>query len=126
LTKEEAEALRFQIGMSKGKGGRRYLPYVFTQEGVAMLSSVLKGKRAAQVNVAIMRAFVRIRELILSNKVILQKLDALERKCATHDVKIETLFEAVKGFLAEPNKPVRRIGFRPPDTGGKTKARKRE
>ena len=90
-----------------------------------MLSSVLKSKRAAQVNIGIMRAFVRIRELALTNKVILQKLDALERKYATHDVKIETIFDAIKELVSEPKKPERRIGFRPLDTGGKTKARKK-
>ena len=73
-----------------------------------------------------MRAFVRIRELALTNKVILQKLDALERKYATHDVKIETIFDAIKELMTEPRKQVQRIGFRPPDSGGKTKARKKE
>ncbi len=127
ITEKEAEFLRSQIVTSKeGSGGRRYLPYVFTEQGVAMLSTVLKSKKAVLVNISIMRAFVRIRELVLSNKVVLQKLDALERKYATHDVKIETLFEEMKEFMAEPRKPTRRIGFRPPDTGGKTKARKKE
>ncbi len=101
-------------------------PYAFTEQGVAMLSSVLKSERAAQVNISIMRAFVRIRELVLSNKVILQKLESLERKYATHDVKIETLFEEMREFMTEPKKPARRIGFRPPDTSGKTKAKKKE
>ena len=91
-----------------------------------MLSTVLKSDRDIEVNIAIMRAFVRIRELALSNKVILQKLDALERKYAKHDVAIESIFEAIKGIMTEPKKPARRIGFRPPDTGGKTKARKKE
>ena len=127
LTKEEEDSLRSHFAISKkGRGGRRYSPYVFTEQGVAMLSSVLKSKRAAQVNISIMRAFVRIRELVMSNKVILQKLESLERKYASHDVKIETLFEEMREFMAEPKKPARRIGFRPPDPSGKTKARKRE
>ena len=80
LTAEEAGALRFQIGMSKGKGrgGRRYLPYVFTEQGVAMLSSVLRSKRAVQVNVEIMRAFVRLRRILASNEDLARKLAPLE------------------------------------------------
>ena len=125
LKQKEWDNLRSQFATSSW-GGRRYPPYLFTEQGVAMLSSVLKSKRAAQVNISIMRAFVRIRELVMSNKVILQKLESLERKYASHDVKIETLFEEMREFMAEPKKPARRIGFRPPDPSGKTKARKRE
>ena len=81
LTREEVNSLRFQIGTSKvGAGGRRYLPYVFTQEGVAMLSSVLNSKRAVQVNIQIMRVFVKLRELILSHKDLIRKIEDLERK----------------------------------------------
>ena len=78
LSQEEAESLRFQIGMSKvsGRGGRRYLPYAFTEQGVAMLSSVLNSKRAVQVNIAIMRAFVKLRELLATHKDLAQKLEA--------------------------------------------------
>lgn len=127
ISESELQSLRSQIVTSKeGSGGRRYLPYVFTEQGVAMLSTVLKSKRAILVNIFIMRAFVRIRELALSNKIILQKLDALERKYAKHDVEIEGIFDAIKGIMTEPKKPARRIGFRPPDSSGKTKARKRE
>ena len=80
LTKDEHESLRCQIGISKaGRGGRRYLPYVFTQEGVAMLSSVLQSSRAAAVNVAIMRAFVRLRQMALSVQELARKVDVLER-----------------------------------------------
>src|SRR4030066_2013089 len=69
LTKEEADSLRFQIGMSKteGRGGRRYLPYAFTEQGVAMLSSVLNSKRAIHINITIMRIFIRLRNLLISN-----------------------------------------------------------
>src|SRR3989304_935083 len=82
LTKEEADSLRFQIGMSKttGRGGRRYLPYAFTEQGVAMLSSVLNSKGAVQVNIAIMRAFVRLREMIASNKELAKRFDDLEKR----------------------------------------------
>ena len=80
LTSEEAESLRFQIGMSKpsGRGGRRFLPYAFTELGVAMLSSVLNSKRAVHMNIVIMRAFVRLRELMTSHKDLARKIDQLE------------------------------------------------
>ncbi len=92
LTAEEAGALRFQIGMSKGKGrgGRRYLPYVFTEQGVAMLFSVLRSKRAVQVNVEIMRAFVRLRRMLASNEDLARKLAALEKK---YDSQFRVVFE---------------------------------
>src|SRR3970040_2827719 len=79
LTKEEADSLRFQIGMSKteGRGGRRYLPYAFTEQGVAMLSSVLNSKRAVQVNIAIMRAFVKLRETLSLHRELAVKLKEL-------------------------------------------------
>ena len=81
LTAEEAQNLRFQIGTSSsGYGGRRYLPYVFTEQGVAMLSSVLRSKQAVQVNVAIMRAFVRLREALALHKELARKLNQLEKK----------------------------------------------
>ena len=83
LSDEEANALRSQIVISKNRrGGRRYLPYVFTEQGVAMLSSVLNSERAVEINIEIMRAFVRLREMMLSNKDLARKLDALERKFA--------------------------------------------
>src|SRR5947209_4830694 len=95
LTKEEGESLRFQIGMSKpsGRGGRRYLPYAFTEQGVAMLSSVLHSPRAVQVNIAIMRAFVRLREILASHKDLARKLEELERKLGEHDQKFQIVFE---------------------------------
>jgi hypothetical protein len=91
--------------------GRRYLPYVFTEQGVAMLSSVLNSERAVAINIEIMRAFVRLREVISSNKDLAQKLDALERKFAGHDVHIRSLFEAIRQLMKplEPSK--RKIGF---------------
>src|SRR5215831_2049774 len=75
LTKQEFESLRFQIGISKkGRGGRRYLPFVFTEQGVAMLSSVLKSPRAVEINIVIMRAFVRLREMLASSEEFVRKL----------------------------------------------------
>ena len=93
LTAEEVGALRFEFGMSKreGRGGRRYWPYVFTEQGVAMLSSVLRSKRAIQVNIAIMRAFVRLRQFLATHKELAEKLTDLERKIGTHDEQIEAI-----------------------------------
>ena len=113
LTKEEADSLRFQIGISKpeGRGGRRYLPYVFTEQGIAMLSSVLNSERAVLVNIAIMRAFVKLREIMSTHKDLARKIDALERKYAKHDQQFQIVFDAIKKLLQPPLSPKRRIGF---------------
>ncbi len=104
LTREEVANLRFQIGTSS-YGGLRYLPYVFTQEGVAMLSSVLRSKRAVQVNIAIMRAFVKLRELLLTHKELAEKIDELERKYQMHETDIQVIFQAIKKLLEPPDEP---------------------
>lgn len=111
---QEVRSLIFQFGISKpeGRGGRRHLPYAFTEQGVAMLSCVLKSKRAVQVNVAIMRAFVRLRQVLSSNKELANKLAELERKLETHDGHIRSLFDAIRQLMAPPEPPPRRIGFR--------------
>jgi phage regulator Rha-like protein len=90
----------------------KYLPYVFTEQGVAMLSSVLNSERAIQVNIMIMRAFTKLRELLLTHKDLAIKLEALEKKYAEHDEKIQAIFNAIKQLL-EPTaeEPKRRIGF---------------
>ncbi|MGH7825534.1 MAG: ORF6N domain-containing protein [Candidatus Binatia bacterium] len=112
LSDEEAELLRSQIVISKkGRGGRRYLPYAFTEQGVAMLSSVLNSERAVEINIEIMRAFVRLREMLLSHKDLARKLDALERKFESHDVHIRSLFEAIRQLMTPPEPPKRKIGF---------------
>ncbi len=118
LNKEECENLIFQNGISSW-GGNRKLPYVFTEQGVAMLSSVLNSKRAIQVNIAIMRAFVRMREILLTNKDLAAKIEALELKYKNHDMRlteydkhIGAIFEAIKQLMAPPpvlEKP--KIGF---------------
>ena len=101
-------ALRRQFGTSKGRGGRRYLPYVFAEQGVAMLSSVLRSRRAVQVNIMIMRAFVRLREMIASHKDLARRLAELEKK---YDVQFKVVFDAIRQLM-EPAKPKpRRIGF---------------
>jgi len=112
LSVDEAKRLRSQSVISKqGRGGRRYLPFVFTEQGVAMLSSVLNSDRAVEINIQIMRAFVRLREMIASNKDLARKLDALERKLESHDVHIRSLFEAIRQLMAPPEPKKRKIGF---------------
>jgi hypothetical protein len=113
LTVEEASALRFQTGMSKvgGRGGRRYLPYVFTEQGVAMLSSVLRSRRAVEVNIEIMRAFVQLRRLLSANRELAQKLAQLERKIGAHDEQIQAIFNAIRQLMAPPEPKKRKIGF---------------
>jgi len=110
LTREEVAILRSQFATSSW-GGKRYLPYVFTQEGIAMLSSVLNSERAIQVNILIMRAFVKLRELLLNHKELTIKLEELEKKYENHDKKIQKIFEAIRQLMAPPEEPKRRIGF---------------
>ena len=100
--------MRLQIATSS-YGGRRYLPYVFTEQGVAMLSSVINSERAIEVNIAIMRAFVRLREILLANKDLAAKIETLELKYKNHDLKfseydrrIAAIFEAIKLLMASP------------------------
>lgn len=100
------EALRLHFATSK-RGGRRYAPYVFTEQGVAMLSSVLSSERAVQVNIAIIRAFVKLREVLLTHKELAQKLEELERKHQLHETDIQVIFEAIKRLLEPPDEPPR-------------------
>jgi hypothetical protein len=86
---------------------------VFTQEGVAMLSSVLNSSRAIHVNIVIMRAFVKLREIMSTHKDLAHKIEALERKYARHDEEIQVIFKTIKKLLAPPKSPRRRIGFNP-------------
>jgi hypothetical protein len=111
LSVKELNLLRFQIGTSKGRGGRRYLPYVFTQEGVAMLSSVLRSGRAVRVNVQIMRAFVRLRDVLVVHKDLTRRLETLEKRFDTHDSQIKLVFETIRALMRQPEKPTGRIGF---------------
>jgi len=110
LTKPEFEHLKSQIAISSSKwGGRRHAPYAFTEQGVAMLSRVLHSKRAVQVNIAIMRAFVQLREMITSNKGLARRLNELEKK---YDGQFRVVFEAIRELMAEPAPKSRRIGFK--------------
>ena len=136
LTKEEADSLRFQIGILKpgeqagtqsettmlGRGQhRKYLPYVFTEQGVAMLSSVLNSERAVKVNIEIMRAFVSLRQMLASNAELARKLDALEKK---YDAQFKIVFDAIRKLVEVPEKPKRRIGFKSPVDEGPTGLKK--
>ena len=109
LTVDEARSLRSQFVTSKGRGGRRYLPRAFTEQGVAMLSSVLRSERAALVNIEIMRAFVRLRQILQHDTELARKLDALERK---YDAQFRVVFDAIRELMAPAIKPAKRIGFR--------------
>jgi hypothetical protein len=109
LTRAEAEILRSQSVTSRsGHGGRRYLPLAFTQEGVAMLSSVLRSDRAVRVNVEIMRAFVRMRAMVFQSKDLARRIDALEEK---YDKHFRVVFDAIRELMTPPRSPPRRIGF---------------
>jgi len=111
LTKKEVDSLRFQIETSnKGRGGRRYLPYIFTQEGVAMLSSVLNSPRAIAVNIAIMRVFVKLRQILATHKDLAQKVTELEKK---YDGQFRVVFEAIRRLMREEEKPKYPMGFQP-------------
>jgi hypothetical protein len=109
LSKDEFENLRCHFGSSSHWGGRRYPPYAFTEQGVAMLSSVLRSKRAIRVNIEIMRAFVRLRQILASNKELAKRLDELEKK---YDAQFKVVFDAIRQLMAPPEPKRRPIGFR--------------
>ena len=118
LTSAEAERLRSQTVTSNensSRGGRRTLPFVFTEHGVAMLSSVLNSKRAVQMNILIVRAFMRLRELIATHKELANKIDELERTQDQHGLQIDAVFAAIRNLIEAPEtvqaQPKRRIGF---------------
>jgi len=111
LTTEEAERLRYQIGTLKSGRGlhRKYRPYAFTEQGIAMLSSVLHSERAVRVNIEIMRAFVQLREMLSSHADLARRLAALEKK---YDAQFKVVFDAIRDLTAPPEPPSkRRIGF---------------
>jgi hypothetical protein len=120
LTREEAAALRSQSATSNtGRGGRRYAPYVFTEQGVAMLSGVLRSKTAVAVNIAIMRAFVELRRAATSYATIQKRREDLERETQTklgrHDHQLEAIFAALRQLINPPPRRRRPIGFNPPE-----------
>ena len=111
ITRKEFTNLIFQNG-SASWGGTRTLPYVFTEQGVAMLSSVLNNERAILVNIHIIRVFTRMRELLSTHKDVLLKLEQLERKVVQQDDDIKVIFEYLKELLTPKVKPMRKIGFK--------------
>lgn len=125
LSSKELQFLRFQIGTSnRMRGGRRYAPYAFTEQGIAMLSSVLHSSRAVQVNVAIMRTFVRLREMLRTHEELRRKIDAMEKR---YDARFQTVFEAIRQMLETPIPAKKPIGFHarvafPPNSARSAKA----
>ena len=113
LTPEETESLRCQIGTSKmGRGGRRYLPFVFTEHGVVMLSSVLKSERSVQMNILVVRAFVKLREMLASHKDLAHKMIDLERQQKQHGQQLSVVYMMVRKLMEPERKKKRTIGFR--------------
>src|SRR6476646_1925403 len=111
LTAAEAESLIFQFGRAKGRGGRRHRPYAFTEQGVAMLSSVLNSPRAVKVNIAIMRAFVKLRQTLETNRELAQKFTELQQRVGKHDEEIAAIINAIRQLMAPPERSRREIGF---------------
>lgn len=118
LTEEEVMVLRSHFATSKtGRGGSRYHPYAFTEQGVAMLSSVLHSERAIQINILIMRAFVKLRQILSSHRELAKKLEDMERK---YDAQFKVVFDAIRELMAPPTKKqIGKIGF---DLGKKAKS----
>jgi phage regulator Rha-like protein len=107
LTKQEFKDLKSQI-VTSSWGGRRYLPYTFTEQGVAMLSSVLRSKRAIYVNIQIMRTFTKLREIVSTHKDLQRKIEEMEKK---YDQNFRVVFDAIKALLTIPESKTRKIGF---------------
>jgi len=113
LTKEEFRNWRSQfVTSNQDKMGLRYRPMAFTEQGVAMLSSILKSKRAIEVNIAIMRAFVQLRKIMATRRELARKLEELEGRLGKHDEQFKVVFDAIRALMEEPEKPRRKkIGF---------------
>jgi hypothetical protein len=111
LSRKEWDSLRSQTVTSRSWGGRRYPPFAFTEQGVAMLSSVLRSERAVLVNIAIMRTFVRLRRILASHEDLARKLEAMEKK---YDAQLKVVFDTIRELMKPPPEdPKRRIGFKP-------------
>jgi phage regulator Rha-like protein len=110
LTREELNNLRLHFGTSSW-GGTRYLPYAFTEQGIAMLSSVLNSERAIQVNIQIMRAFIKLKEMLATHKDLKQKIEEMEKK---YDYQFKIVFDAIKQLLEPPEEPKGKMGFQKP------------
>lgn len=126
LTAKETERLRSQIVTSKeGRGGRRYNPYAFTEQGVAMLSSVLRSKQAVEVNIAIMRTFVHLRKIMADNSLLRSRIEMLEKKDSHRDAQIQRIFDVLSEMIAEEDKPKKQIGYQSEAEGDKPKQNKK-
>lgn len=111
LTKGESASLRSQIATLKRGQHSKYLPYAFTELGVAMLSTVLNSDRAIEINIIIMRAFVKLREIISTNKKVEEKLNEIEARLDNHDEKIFDIMESIDKMINSPERPIKKIGF---------------
>jgi hypothetical protein len=114
------------VTSSRKHRGRRYRPYAFTEQGVAMLSSVLNSERAVKVNIAIMRAFVRLRQTLETNRELARKFSELEKRVGKHDEEIGAILEAIRQLMAPPEKPRREIGFHVREKAPPYRTRKRQ
>lgn len=110
LTKEEQNNLKCQFGTSSW-GGIRKLPFAFTEHGILMLSSVLNSPKAIEVNIQIMRTFIRLKKYLNSNELIQQRLEKIEKKLIQHDLSFDRVFEAIDLMLSQPKKKIKDIGF---------------
>ena len=115
VNRSEFKNLKSQIVISKWGGLRRATPYAFTEQGVAMLSSVLHSKRAIHVNIEIMRTFVKLRKMVSAHKQLAGKLEQLERHVRTHDTQILSIFDAIQELMTPEEKQKIKIGFRSPE-----------
>jgi len=111
LTRKEAASLVLQSAIPNVRGGRRTLPYAFTQEGIAMLAAVLNSPKAIQVSIAIMQAFVKLREMLATHADLAKKIEDLELKFTSHDEELRTVFDSLRQLLEPPERPKRQIGF---------------
>jgi len=125
LKPEELTNLKFQFGISRRGGRRRSRPHVFTEQGIAMLSSVLNSERAIKVNIAIMRAFVKLRQSLETNRELAKKFSELEQRVGKHDEEIDAILEAIRQLMAPPDRPRREIGFHVREKAPHYRARKR-
>ena len=117
LSVEEFDNLKSQFVTSSWGGIRRARPYAFTEQGIAMLSSVLRSKRAVQVNIEIMRVFVRLREMLATHKDLARKFEKLEARICEHDDQIQIIFEVIQRLMAPPEKKKNKIGFEVNESG---------
>jgi len=115
LTAKEEQALRSQFVISKkGRGGRRYPPYAFTEHGAIMAATVLNSKQAIEMSVFVVRAFVRMREMLAKNRQLAAKINELDRRLETHDTAIQDIIEAIKELMLPEEPSKRKIGFQIP------------